>query len=103
MVISKYIGETEKNLERLFARAEDKEWILFFDEADALFGKRTDVRDSHDKYASQEVSYLLQRIEDYNGLVILAVNSKHNLDEGFLRRFHTILHFDCSSTRRSTN
>src|SRR5260221_7987980 len=74
MVVSKYIGETEKNLELLFARAEDKGWILFFDEADALFGKRTNVRDAHDKYANQEVSYLLQRIEDYNGLVILATN-----------------------------
>jgi AAA+ superfamily predicted ATPase len=93
MVVSKYIGETEKNLELLFARAEDKGWILFFDEADALFGKRTNVRDAHDKYANQEVSYLLQRIEDYNGLVILATNMKNNIDDAFLRRFNSILKF----------
>ena len=93
MVVSKYIGETEKNLELLFARAEDKGWILFFDEADALFGKRTNVRDAHDKYANQEVSYLLQRIEDYNGLVILATNMKNNIDPAFIRRFNSILNF----------
>jgi len=93
MVVSKYIGETEKNLELLFARAEDKEWILFFDEADALFGKRTNVRDAHDKYANQEVSYLLQRIEDYNGLVILATNMLYNIDDAFKRRFNSILKF----------
>jgi hypothetical protein len=93
MVVSKYIGETEKNLELLFARAEDKGWILFFDEADALFGKRTNVRDAHDKYANQEVSYLLQRIEDYNGLVILATNMKNNIDDAFVRRFNSILKF----------
>jgi DNA polymerase III delta prime subunit len=93
MVVSKYIGETEKNLELLFARAENKDWILFFDEADALFGKRTNVRDAHDKYANQEVSYLLQRIEDYNGLVILATNMKNNMDESFVRRFNSMLKF----------
>jgi len=93
MVVSKYIGETEKNLELLFARAEDKGWVLFFDEADALFGKRTNVRDAHDKYANQEVSYLLQRMEDYNGLVILATNMKNNIDEAFIRRFNLILKF----------
>lgn len=93
MVVSKYIGETEKNLELLFARAEDKEWVLFFDEADALFGKRTNVRDAHDKYANQEVSYLLQRIEDYNGLIILATNMKNNIDDAFIRRFNSILKF----------
>lgn len=93
MVVSKYIGETEKNLELLFARAEDKGWILFFDEADALFGKRTNVRDAHDKYANQEVSYLLQRIEDYNGLIILATNMKNNIDDAFIRRFNAILKF----------
>jgi hypothetical protein len=93
MVVSKYIGETEKNLELLFARAEDKDWILFFDEADAIFSKRTNVRDAHDKYANQEVSYLLQRIEDYNGLVILASNMRNNIDEAFIRRFNSILHF----------
>ena len=93
MIVSKYIGETEKNLELLFARAEDKGWILFFDEADALFGKRTNVRDAHDKYANQEVSYLLQRIEDYNGLIILATNMKNNIDDAFIRRFNSILKF----------
>ncbi len=93
MVVSKYIGETEKNLEMLFARAEDKGWILFFDEADALFGKRTSVRDAHDKYANQEVSYLLQRIEDYNGLIILATNMKSNIDDAFMRRFNATLRF----------
>jgi SpoVK/Ycf46/Vps4 family AAA+-type ATPase len=93
MVVSKYIGETEKNLELLFARAEDKDWILFFDEADALFGKRTGVRDAHDKYANQEVSYLLQRIEEFNGLVILSTNMKNNIDDAFIRRFNDIVKF----------
>jgi AAA+ superfamily predicted ATPase len=92
-VVSKYIGETEKNMESVFKRAESKEWILFFDEADALFGKRTNVQSSHDKYANQEVSYLLQRVEDYPGLLILASNFKSNLDEAFLRRFHSLVHF----------
>jgi SpoVK/Ycf46/Vps4 family AAA+-type ATPase len=92
-LISKYIGETEKNLSAVFEKAEKKDWILFFDEADVLFGKRTNVRDSHDKYANQEVSYLLQRIEEYHGVVIIATNFKANIDSAFLRRFHTILHF----------
>ena len=93
MVISKYIGETEKNLSKLFDRAKNKDWILFFDEADALFGKRTNVRDAHDKYANQEVSYLLQKIENHNGLVILASNFKSNIDDAFVRRFHSIIYF----------
>lgn len=93
MVVSKFIGETEKNLSNLFARAESKDWILFFDEADALFGKRTNVRDAHDKYANQEVSYLLQRIENYDGLVILSSNMKSNIDDAFVRRFQSIVHF----------
>lgn len=93
MVVSKYIGETEKNLATLFDKAENKDWILFFDEADALFGKRTSIRDAHDKYANQEVSYLLQRVEHYNGLVILASNFKSNIDEAFVRRFQSIIHF----------
>jgi AAA+ superfamily predicted ATPase len=97
MVVSKYIGETEKNLEFLFARAEDKDWILFFDEADAIFGKRTGVRDAHDKYANQEVSYLLQRIEEFNGLVILATNMKNNIDDAFIRRFNDIVKFSIPS------
>ncbi len=92
-IVSKYIGETEKNLESVFKKAESKNWILFFDEADALFGKRTNVQSSHDKYANQEVSYLLQRVEDYAGLLILASNFKNNLDEAFIRRFHALVHF----------
>lgn len=93
MVVSKYIGETEKNLSLLFEKAQNKNWILFFDEADSLFGKRTSVRDAHDKYANQEVSYLLQRVEEFPGLVILASNLKGNIDEAFLRRFQSVIHF----------
>ena len=92
-IVSKFIGETEKNLETVFKKAETKDWILFFDEADALFGKRTNVSSAHDKYANQEVSYLLQRVEDYAGLLILASNFKSNLDDAFLRRFHSLVHF----------
>jgi hypothetical protein len=92
-VVSKYIGETEKHLEWVFSRAVRKNWILFFDEADALFGKRTNVQSAHDKYANQEVAYLLQRIEEYEGLLILASNFKGNIDDAFLRRFHSIIHF----------
>jgi len=92
-IVSKFIGETEKNLENVFRRAESRNWILFFDEADALFGKRTNVQSSHDKYANQEVSYLLQRVEDYSGLLILASNFKNNLDDAFIRRFHEVVHF----------
>lgn len=92
-VVSKYIGETEKNLARLFDKARHKEWILFFDEADALFGKRTEIRDAHDKYANQEVAYLLQRIETHAGLVILATNQRGNIDDAFLRRFQASIHF----------
>ncbi len=97
MVISKYIGETEKNLSSLFDKAIDKDWILFFDEADAVFGKRTNVRDAHDKYANQEVSYLLQRIENHPGLVILASNFKNNIDSAFTRRFQSIIEFEVPS------
>lgn len=93
MVISKYIGETEKNLSSLFDQADNKNWILFFDEADALFGKRTNVRDAHDKYANQEVSFLLQRTENYHGLVILATNFKSNIDDAFARRFQSHIYF----------
>jgi len=93
LIISKFIGETEKNLNKIFDRAENKKWILFFDEADALFGKRTQVKDSHDRYANQEVSFLLQRVEDYCGLVILATNLKSNIDDAFARRFQSIIDF----------
>ena len=92
-LVSKYIGETEKKLNRLFDKAENKNWILFFDEADALFGKRTHVKDAHDKYANQEVTYLLQRIENYNGLVILATNMKKNIDNAFTRRLNSVIDF----------
>ena len=92
-IVSKYIGETEKNLEKIFLKAEHKEWILFFDEADALFGKRSNVQSAHDKYANQEVSYLLQRVEDFPGLIILASNFKSNIDQAFIRRFNAIIHF----------
>jgi len=94
MVVSKYIGETEKNLSKLFDKAANKDWILFFDEADSIFGKRTNVRDAHDKYANQEVSYLLQRIEAHAGLVILASNMKANIDPSFTRRFNAFVQFD---------
>ncbi len=92
-VVSKYIGETEKNLSNIFDLAENKDWILFFDEADALFGKRTNATDSKDRYANQEVAYLLQRIEDFPGIVILATNLKSNLDEAFARRFQSMIYF----------
>lgn len=92
-VVSKYIGETEKNLEKIFNKAENKDWILFFDEADSLFGKRSNVQNAHDKYANQEVSYLLQRVEDFPGLIILASNYKSNIDQAFVRRFNSIIHF----------
>lgn len=93
LVVSKYIGETEKNLGKLFDEAEHKEWILFFDEADALFGKRTQTKSSNDRHANQEVAYLLQRIENFSGLVILATNLQTNIDEAFSRRFQSMIHF----------
>jgi SpoVK/Ycf46/Vps4 family AAA+-type ATPase len=85
-VASKYIGETEKNIDALFARAAASGFVLFFDEADALFGKRTDVKDSHDRYANIEVSYLLQRIESFEGVAILSSNLATNIDPAFTRR-----------------
>ena len=93
MIVSKYIGETEKNLARVFDQAENKNWILFFDEADALFGKRTSTNSSNDRHANQEVAYLLQRIEDFPGVVILASNLKGNLDDAFARRFQSMIYF----------
>lgn len=92
-VVSKYIGETEKNMGSLFDQAENKKWILFFDEADALFGSRSATSDSKDRYANQEVAYLLQRVEDYPGVVILASNLKSNIDEAFARRFQSMILF----------
>ena len=93
MVVSKYIGETEKNLANVFDQAQNKNWVLFFDEADALFGKRTQTSSSNDRYANQEISYLLQRVEDFPGVVILATNMKANIDDAFARRFQSFVYF----------
>jgi SpoVK/Ycf46/Vps4 family AAA+-type ATPase len=92
-VVSKYIGETEKNLRRVFDAAEEGSAILLFDEADALFGKRSEVKDSHDRYANIEVSYLLQRMEAYRGLAVLTTNMKNALDQAFLRRIRFVVQF----------
>ncbi|MCB0837841.1 MAG: ATP-binding protein [Bacteroidetes bacterium] len=93
MIVSKYIGETEKNLAKIFDIAQHKDWILFFDEADALFGKRTEANSSNDRHANQQTAYLLQRIEDFPGVIILASNLKSNMDEAFTRRFQSMIHF----------
>lgn len=93
MVVSKWVGETEKNLAKIFDMAEHKDWILFFDEADALFGKRTNTQSSQERYANQEVAYLLQRTEEYPGTIILASNLKGNMDEAFSRRFQSLIYF----------
>jgi SpoVK/Ycf46/Vps4 family AAA+-type ATPase len=93
MMVSKYIGETEKNLAYLFDRAEGKDWILFFDEADALFGKRTNITDSKDKWANLEMSYLLQRMEEYEGITVLATNYRTNIDTAMNRRFQSSVFF----------
>lgn len=93
MIVSKYIGETEKNLAGIFDQAANKNWVLFFDEADALFGKRTQTSNSNDRHANQEVAYLLQRIEDFPGTVILATNLRANIDEAFARRFQSAIYF----------
>jgi len=90
-VVSRYIGETEKNLSRVFAEAEASNAVLFFDEADALFGKRSEVKDSHDRYANIEISYLLQKLERHRGLVLLASNARHNIDPAFLRRLRYVV------------
>lgn len=100
MVVSKYIGETEKNLSRVFDLAENKDWILFFDEADALFGKRSTVTDAHDRYANQEMSFLLQRMEDFDGLIILCSNFKKKINEAFFRRFQLVLDFEIPNARQ---
>lgn len=93
LVMSKYIGETEKNLEAVFTLAEDNHWILFFDEADALFGQRVKTSGANDQFANQNVAYLLQRIEQYSGIIILATNLSDNMDEAFFRRFESVVHF----------
>jgi AAA+ superfamily predicted ATPase len=92
-VAGKYIGETEKNLTRLFDAAESAGWVLYFDEADALFGKRTDVNDAHDRYANIEVGSLLERLEAFDGLAILATNRKASLDDAFIRRIRHVVSF----------
>lgn len=92
-VVSKYIGETEKNLDRIFAAAENSNAIVFIDECDSLMGKRSEVRDAHDRYANIEISYLLQKMEEYEGIVILATNLRQNLDESFMRRLAFTVHF----------
>ncbi|MEL6556575.1 MAG: ATP-binding protein [Bacteroidota bacterium] len=93
MVVSKYIGETEKNLAKVFDQAQKHGWILFFDEADSLFGKRTQVSSANDRYGNQEIGYLLQRIEDFDGVVLLATNLMDNIDEAFSRRFQSMVEF----------
>lgn len=97
MIVSKYIGETEKNLSRIFDVAQYRNWILFFDEADALFGKRTAANSSNDRHANQQTAYLLQRIEDFPGVVILASNLRGNMDEAFTRRFQSVIYFTMPS------
>ena len=93
VIVSKYVGETEKNLSKIFQEAETSNAILFFDEADTLFGKRSEVRDSHDRYANIEIGYLLQKMEEYTGIVILASNLRKNIDEAFTRRMHFSVDF----------
>ena len=92
-VVDKYVGETEKNLERIFAEAGGVNAVLFFDEADAIFGKRSEVRDAHDRYANIESAYLLQRLETFDGLAVLATNLRANIDEAFTRRLDAIIDF----------
>lgn len=99
-VVSKYIGETEKNLGSIFDIAENKNWILFFDEAESLFSKRTSVSDSKDKFANQETAYLLQRVENYNGLILLATNLKPNIDLAFSRRIQSVIYFPIPSIKQ---
>jgi SpoVK/Ycf46/Vps4 family AAA+-type ATPase len=91
--VSKYIGETEKNLERIFHAADRGDAVLLFDEADALFGKRSETRDAHDRYANVEIAYLLQRLETYDGVAVLTTNLRGNLDEAFVRRIDFALEF----------
>lgn len=99
MVISKYIGETEKNLKKLFDKAQNKDWILFFDEADSLFGKGKEVKGADDRFANQVVSFFLQKVENYPGLVILSSNFKNNIDDAFIRQFNSIIHFPKPNAR----
>lgn len=102
-VLSKYLAETEKNLDRVFDRAQSGNWLLLFDEADALFGQRATVDDANDRYANQEVNGLLQRMEDFSGLVILASNLKLGLSADFVRRFDSLVHFAPPRTERAVD
>ena len=99
-MVSKYVGETEKQLDAIFMEAERAGAALLFDEADALFGKRSEVKDSHDRYANLEARYLLKRMERFPGLVILASNSKHNIDPAFLRRLDKVIGFSMPNPDR---
>lgn len=102
-IVSKYIGETEKNLDKVFELAEGFSGILFFDEADALFGKRTEVKDSHDRFANIETSYLLEKIESYSGITILTTNLLESIDDAFVRRLHTVIEFPLPYVAQRTN
>jgi SpoVK/Ycf46/Vps4 family AAA+-type ATPase len=102
-VYSKYIGETEKNLAKLLSKVNCNDSVLFFDEADALFGGLSSVRDSHGNYANQEVSYLLQCMEKSPGISILAIDQFKNLDDAFLRRFHSLVHFPGPARAKGTS
>ena len=101
-VVDKYVGETEKNLERIFAEASGVNAVLLFDEADAIFGKRSEVRDAHDRYANIESAYLLQRMETFDGLAVLATNLRANIDDAFTRRLDTIIDFPAPDRRAAT-
>lgn len=92
-VVSKYVGETSQNLERIFSRARHMDLVLLFDEADALFGKRTEIKDAHDRFANTDTDYLLQAIEDYPGVALLSTNNKGNVDPAFIRRLRYVLEF----------
>jgi SpoVK/Ycf46/Vps4 family AAA+-type ATPase len=92
-VVSRYIGETEKNLQNLFDEIEERNSILFFDEAEAIFGKRTNIKDSHDKYANIELSYINQRMENFAGVILIGAKKRDNIDESFLRRLYYNIHF----------
>jgi len=99
-VVSQYIGETEKNLGHIFDRAKDSGYILFFDEADALFGKRTEVSDTHDRFANTETGYLLQKMDEYRGIAILATNQNHKLDDDFVSRMQFVVKFPFLGSKR---
>lgn len=102
-IVSKYIGETEKNLDKVFELAEGFSGILFFDEADALFGKRTEVKDAHDRFANIETGYLLKKIESFKGIIILTTNLLDNIDDAFVRRLHTVIEFPLPYVAQRTN